>query len=126
MLWGRLDDAWERFASAAEQGMLWGAGRRIDHVPAAFIAQILVERGEVAAAREALELTDDQRPARGHLAGCMWRRAEVEVLVAEGKLEAALEAATALGEAVGPRMDNPAAHPVAHHDRRGPRPARAA
>ena len=46
MLWGRLDAAMERFEVAGEQGMLWGAGRRIDHVPAAFIAQILVERGE--------------------------------------------------------------------------------
>ncbi len=110
MLWGRLDEALERFSSANEQGLLWGAGKRIDHVPAAFIAQILVERGEPAAAREALDVARVKDPARGHFAGCLWRRAEVEVLLAEGRLDEALAAADAFGEAIG-RLDNPAGHP---------------
>jgi len=110
MLWGRLDEAWERFESASEQGMLWGAGERIDHVPAAFITQILVERGELGPARGALELARDQDPARGHFAGNLWRRAEVELLTAEGRLEEALAAVDALAAAIG-RLDNPAGHP---------------
>jgi DNA-binding CsgD family transcriptional regulator len=41
----------------------------------------------------------------------MWRRAEVEVLVAEGRLDLALAAAETLREELGSRLDNPAAHP---------------
>ena len=109
MLWGRLDDAWERFGSAAEQGMLWGAGRRIDHVPAAFMAQILVERGELAAARQVLDSATEPITA-GHLAGNLWRRAEIEVLLAEGRPEDALVAAETMRDQIG-RLDNPSAHP---------------
>jgi DNA-binding NarL/FixJ family response regulator len=46
----------------------------------------------------------------GSFPGNLWKQAEVEVLAAEGELEAALAAAEGLGEAVG-RMDNPAGHP---------------
>jgi DNA-binding CsgD family transcriptional regulator len=109
MRWGRLDDAWDRFMSASEQGMLWGAGQRVDHVPMAFIEQILIERGDLAGAREMLELTTEPLAA-GHLAGNMWRRAEVEVLLAEGNLDAALASAEAMRDQIG-RLDNPAAHP---------------
>lgn len=109
MLWGRLDDAWERFLSAAEQGMLWGAGRRIDHVPVAFMAQILIERGEIAAARQMLDAATEPI-TNGHLAGNLWRRAEVEVLLAEGRLDDALVAAETMRDQIG-RLDNPSAHP---------------
>jgi DNA-binding CsgD family transcriptional regulator len=109
MLWGRLDEAWDRFASAAEQGILWGAGRRIDHVPAAFMAQILVERGDVVGAREILA-TATEPVTPGHLAGNMWRRAEIEVLVAEGRLDDALAASETLRDDIG-RLDNPAGLP---------------
>jgi DNA-binding NarL/FixJ family response regulator len=110
MLWGRLDEAMARFERAEEQGMLWGAGTRIDHVPAAFMAQILVERGEVAAARQALEISTLGEPPIAHFAGNLWRRAQVEVLAAEGRLPEALEAAERLRDAAY-RFDNPAGYP---------------
>ena len=91
--------------------MLWGAGQRIDHVPAAFIAQIRVERGDVAAAREALERLDPARTGVDHFAGNLWRRAEVEVLAAEGRLDEALAAAVDARESRVVRLDNPAAFP---------------
>ena len=109
MLWGRLDSAMERFEVAGEQGMLWGAGRRIDHVPAAFIAQILVERGEVAAARAALDVSTLGEPKSAQYAGNLWRRAQIQVLVAEGRLDDALATAEKLRDD-SYRFDNPAAY----------------
>ena len=107
--WGRLDEAWTRFESAAEGGALWGAGERIDRVPAAFIGQLLLERGDVAGARQALESSTSEL-LHGSYDGGLWQQAEIELLTAERRLDEALERAFALGEDVG-RMDNPAVHP---------------
>jgi DNA-binding CsgD family transcriptional regulator len=109
LLHGELDDAWNRFQDAAEQGTLWGAGERIDLVPAAFIGQVLVEYGRLGEARQAIEApTLEATP--GRFDGNLWRRAEIELLLAEGDAAQAHERAVALGETLG-RMDNPAAHP---------------
>jgi DNA-binding CsgD family transcriptional regulator/tetratricopeptide (TPR) repeat protein len=107
--WGRLDEGWTQFESAAEGGALWGAGERIDRVPAAFIAQIQLERGDVAGARGALESSTSEL-ILGSYDGGLWQQAEIELLTAERKLDEALERALALGETVG-RMDNPAVFP---------------
>jgi DNA-binding NarL/FixJ family response regulator len=109
MVLGDLEAAWKRFEAGIETGRLWGAGERIDNVPASFIAQILLERGDVRGARAALDSVSSEI-VHGAFAGNLWLRAEVEVLTAEGRLEEAEHGGRKLGELLG-RMDNPAGHP---------------
>ena len=107
--WGQLDEAWTRFAAAAESGALWGSGARVDRVPPAFIAEIQLERGDLAGARATLEASTSEL-IPGSYDGGLWQHAEIQLLTAERRLDEALERALAFGEAIG-RMDNPAVFP---------------
>jgi DNA-binding CsgD family transcriptional regulator len=109
LLRGEVDEALARWEHAGDEGLLWGQGQRIDNVPAAFVAEALLEKGEIAQARAALASTTSE-VTPGSFAGNLWLRAEVEVLIAEGELERAREAGERLGACIGP-MDNPAGHP---------------
>ena len=106
-LWrrGALVEAEESLRTALEEMLQWG-NPRIEYT-LGFLASVLVERGRIEEAREALtRVPTEQAPTWG---GSFWQRARVEVLLAEGRHEEALEAVDELS--ASPFVANPAITP---------------
>jgi DNA-binding CsgD family transcriptional regulator len=103
--WGELPEAEQLLKVAIEEAELWGSGTRGSTVAGyenAFLASTLVERGDVAGAREVIERQG--RPGADMIddASNFMRWSTMEVLLAEGRAEEALE--------VGEEYERTAAH----------------
>ncbi len=85
---GDLRDALQSMVHCTEQNALWGANHVGQPYTDAFMVGMLLERGDVASAREALELARD-RPRMGEGVR-LYGEAEAAVLLAEGNAAAAL------------------------------------
>jgi DNA-binding CsgD family transcriptional regulator len=103
--WGELPEAEQLLKVAIEEAELWGSGTRGSTVSGyenAFLASTLVERGDIAGARAALERQGTPREDQIDDASNFMRWSTVEVLLAEGRAEEAL--------AVGDEYEQTAAH----------------
>lgn len=103
---GELAEAEELLRAGRNELKLWG----VQPVDGAYftstLALVRLERGDVEGARRELATAPDPR-YDAYDAAHLWRRSEVEVLLAEGRDEEALERAEAYGLIVG-RVVNPA------------------
>jgi DNA-binding NarL/FixJ family response regulator len=92
-LWrqGQLDEAGERLGAALEGFDVYGLGASPRAFADAILCQVLVERGDVAAARRTLERSADTGDASD--AARHWLHAELALLVAEGRWDEAAAAA---------------------------------
>ena len=101
---------WTRFEDAGELACSGARASAIDQVPAR-LHRPDPDRARrlVAEARAALGMSTTDHVAAS-FPGALWRRAEAEVLAAEGELEQALERLMRVGARIG-RLDNPAGHP---------------
>lgn len=95
---GELAEAEACLRAALEVMKLWSvSGGRMSHA-FGLLADVLVERGELAAARRVLAERPDASGGEGE---AVCRYAELKLLVAESRFEEALEAADAYGELFG-------------------------
>ncbi len=107
---GELAEAEASVRTGREQQKLWSTGSQtVGEYSAAFLAEVLVERGDLAAAREALDAERDCADVVGEGAN-HWRGARARLLLAEGRTEEALAAGDAYRERLAPDV-NPCAHP---------------
>ena len=105
---GDLADAEEHLTQARDDFNTWGFNEYAQIYTAGFLAQAIARRGDVAAARRALEVGYD--PGANADGAAWWRGAELEVLIAEGRDEDAVAAGYAYGERFT-RLANPAVVP---------------
>jgi ATP/maltotriose-dependent transcriptional regulator MalT len=86
---GELAEAEASLRTALEELALWGFGQKEATIYChAFLGQVLLERGDLAAAREALERSRD--PGGRDDGARYWLAAQLDLLVAEGRFEPAL------------------------------------
>jgi tetratricopeptide (TPR) repeat protein len=105
-LWrGDLPEAEALLRGAVDDFALWGHLRGGDAHAASFLALVLVERGNVAQARAALDAPE--RPSGARELTRVWLGSLAELLLAEGRAEQALDVADELGRSF-PYIDNPA------------------
>lgn len=103
---GELAEAEELLRTGRSEFSLWGEIPVDGAYFTSMLSLVRLEQGDVAGARREL----GPRPAAQydrHDAGHLWMRAEVEVLLAEGRADEALARADHYGDAVG-RIVNPA------------------
>ena len=115
MLWrGELADAASSLRSALDALQLWGYGRDQAQIYCdAFLSAALREQGDLAAARVALEHSDD---TGGDDDGARyWLNSSIELLLAEGRFDIALSAAEEYGRRFGPLIRNPMDAPWRSH-----------
>ena len=107
--WGALVEAEESLRAAIEEMEMWG-NPRVEYT-LGFLAWALTERGRLDEAREALARV----PVEPVLTwgGTHWRRARIELLLAEGRHEDALAEVDAIS--VAPFARNPALFPWRTH-----------
>ena len=103
---GDLAEAEGLFRQAVSQNLDWGFGPIGTAYDSAFLSQLLLERGDVAGARAELDRSADL--GDGSDASRWWLAARARVLLAEGRLEAAIAAADDLARRY-PRHSNPLA-----------------
>jgi DNA-binding NarL/FixJ family response regulator len=104
ILRGELRDAEASLREALADQRLWGNPRL--HYSTAHLIQALVERGNLDEARGLLDV--DPAPTAPTWPGHHWRRARVELLLAEGKYEEALAAAQEAARLI-PWIEHPVA-----------------
>jgi DNA-binding CsgD family transcriptional regulator len=96
---GELPEAEERLRAAAEEFELYGYGLEARIYCAGFLAAVLLERGDLEGAREALALTGP--PGYTSNGGRFWLDSRLDLLVAEGRDAEALEAAEEFARSYG-------------------------
>ena len=101
---GDLADAEEHLTQAREDFDTWGFNEYAQIYTAGFLAQCILRRGDLVAARKALEVGYD--PGADADGAAWWRGAELELLVAEGRDAEAVAAGYAYGERFT-RLANP-------------------
>jgi DNA-binding CsgD family transcriptional regulator/predicted DNA-binding transcriptional regulator len=107
---GDLEQAQESIEDALEEMLLWSgsAAKMVAEWPTGFLGLIHVERGNLEAAEEVLGRADPgDRWGDGPI---FWRRAKIELLLAQGKPEEALELCDLFESRLG-LMRNPAPAP---------------
>ncbi len=101
---GDVIDAERSLEAGKEELELWGTGSRVNAYHIAFVAQSKLERGDVAAARAALEEAEVAGASDpGRFVGLVW----TEILLAEGRVAGAFDAVDAVGRSARPEV-NPA------------------
>ena len=106
---GELAEAREHLDGANESMTAYGYVPAIHAYFASFHARSILESGDVAAARAALELAPDYADVSD--GARHWMRAHIEILLAENKAEEALEASFELERRMRPRIVNPTTWP---------------
>jgi DNA-binding CsgD family transcriptional regulator len=105
---GELAEAARELEAASDAFELWGFSSHADVYVCAILAHTLVERGDLEAARLALERGGD--PDSSHDGARFWLNAQIELLVAEGRHEQAVAVAEQIAGR-WPHVVNPAAGP---------------
>jgi DNA-binding CsgD family transcriptional regulator len=111
---GDLADAEASLRSALDDFQLWGHGRDQAQIYCdAFLSAVLRERGDLTAARTALEQSDD---TGGDDDGTRyWLNSQVELLLAEGRFDDALEVVDDYARRFGALIRNPMDAPWRSH-----------
>jgi DNA-binding NarL/FixJ family response regulator len=106
-LWrhGQLEEAVEHVRASLDGSGVYGLGAAPRAYADAFLSHLLIERGELPAARRALERNSDTGDASD--AARHWLHAELALLVAEGRWEDALAAADRFGRRFDAYRDSP-------------------
>ena len=106
-LWrhGQLEEAERLVRTANDEFVIYGLGPGPRAYGDAFLCQILIERGDVAGARRALEHSIDAGDESD--AGRHWQHARMALLTAEGRWEEALEAARGFAARFAAYGDSP-------------------
>jgi DNA-binding CsgD family transcriptional regulator len=111
---GDLAQAGESLEDALEAMLLW-SGSEADMAiewPTAYLGEIHLERGDLDAAERVLAKGDRGEPApRSGDGPAFWRRAKIELLLAQGRPEEALDLCDVYAEKLAGVMENPAAAP---------------
>jgi DNA-binding CsgD family transcriptional regulator len=102
---GELGPAETQIRTAMEEFQLWGFAEQAEVYASGFLAGVLLERGDLAGARAALEGAED--PGDSSDGARFWLNTRMELLVAEGRAEEAIEAADEFARRFG-HYANPA------------------
>jgi DNA-binding CsgD family transcriptional regulator len=114
---GELGEAEESLRAALGEFELWGYGEQQAQIYCdAFLAAVLRERGDLAAARSALEQSID--PGGADDGARYWLNSQIELLIAERRFEEALSAADAYAERFDETVPNPMDAPWRSHKAR--------
>ena len=109
---GDLGQAQESLESGLEDMVLWSGSeaRMVIQWPAAFLAKVYTERGELEAAERVLDRGAPEPGQRGDGPN-FWRQAKIELLLAQGRPEEALALCDDYEALGGHMMRNPAPAP---------------